>query len=163
MRTRIRLLEAASRDGRATSYDALALRRELDRSVVAADKARELSAALTKAIAAADDALKQKDTLLASIDASPYRLAIDGDVALGFVPYENLPAATSDSTLVACRTTLLFCHPVGTVGEALAGEVRGVPPLDGRDRRGQLVRLTLTEPRAAERTVLYAGHGPLDW
>jgi len=152
---RVRLLESASRSGRAAAgYDVLTFRRELDRSQAAGDQARALSAALTRTLAETTDVLKQKETLLASLEASPYRLAIAGDVTLGFVPYDNVAEVKTGEALVACKTSLLFCHPVGTVGELLAGEVRGTNPLDGQETRGRLVRLLLTEPRSAERPTL---------
>lgn len=160
VRRRVQLLEAAE-SGRGGTYDALALRREMDRSAAAADKARDLSAALSKALADANAVLERKNALLASIDSSPYGIAIAGDAVLGFAPYENLGEMRVGSPLFACKTTLMFCREVGTVGETLPGEVRGTHPLGGKELRGQLVRLRLTEIRAAERPLLYANRAPL--
>jgi hypothetical protein len=162
VRDRIRILEAASRNPRGTgAYDTLALRREYDRSVVASEKAREVAAALTKALADTDEVLRQKEALLASLRASPYSLAIDGDVALAFVPYENRRQVEAGAPIFACKTSLLFCRRVGALGAPLPGEIQGSHPLDGRALRGQLYRLTLAEPRSAERPLLYAGRPPL--
>ncbi len=161
VKLRVRLLEGALRGGRPGTYEALALRREYDRSVLEAGKVRELEETLTKSLADVDDQLKKKDALLATIDASPYRLAIDQDVTLGFVPYENAAAAKSGEALIACRTSLLFCDRVGEVGEGLAGEVRGLHPVTGLEVRGQLVRLTLPAGRSVPDSVLYAGQPPL--
>jgi hypothetical protein len=160
IKQRVRLLEGALRGGRGT-YEALALRREYDRSVLEAGKAREVEDTIAKGLADVDDQLKKKDALLASIDASPYRLAIDQDVTLGFVPYDNAAAAKSGAALIACKTSLLFCDRVGEVGDALAGEVRGLHPVTGLEVRGQLVRVTLAPGRTVPDSVLYAGEPPL--
>jgi hypothetical protein len=149
---RIRMLEAAARGGQGARYEVLAVRREYDRSVVAADEARELAAGITKTLTETDDALRLKDALLASIRSSPYALAVTGDVALGFVPYEN-QAKTGD-TLVTCKTGNLLCQEVGRVGEVLPGEVRGTNPFGGKEQRGRLFRLKLTDSKSAERSVL---------
>jgi hypothetical protein len=149
---RIRMLEAAGHGGQGSRYEVLAVRREYDRSVVAADQARELAAGITKTLGETDEALRQKDALLASIRSSPYAFAITGDVALGFVPYEN-KAKTGD-LLVSCTTANLLCTEVGSVGEVLSGEVRGTNPFGGKEERGRLFRLKLTDPKSAERSVL---------
>ncbi len=162
VRERIRVLEAASKNPRgAGAYDALALRREFDRSVVASEKARELATALTKALADTDEVLRQKAALVASLRGSPYSLAADGDVALAFVPYENRRGVEAGTPVYACKTSLFRCRKVGSLGAALPGEIQGTHPLDGRALRGQLFRLTLSEPQSAERPVLYAGRAPL--
>ena len=160
IKLRVRLLEGALKGGRGT-YEALALRREYDRSVLEAGKAREAEDTIAKSLVDVDDQLKKKDALLASIDASPYRLAIDNDVTLGFVPYDNAAAAKSGEPLIACKTSLLFCDRVGEVGDSLAGEVRGLHPVTGLEVRGQLVRITLEPGRAVPDSVLYAGQPPL--
>ncbi len=161
IKLRVRLLEGALRGGRAGTYEGLALRREYDRSVLEAGKAREVEDSIAKSLADVDEQLKKKDTLLASIEASPYRLAVDQDVTLGFVPYDNAAAAKSGEALLACKTSLLFCDRVGEVGETLAGEVRGLHPVTGLEVRGQLVRVTLAPGRAVPDSVLYAGQAPL--
>ena len=160
VKQRMRMLEGALRGGRST-YEGLALRREYDRSVLEAGKAHELEETLARSLTDVDEQLKKKDTLLASIDASPYRLAIDGDVTLGFVPYENAAAAGRGEPLIACKTSLLFCDKVGEVGDGLAGEVRGIHPVTGAEVRGQLVKLTFAEGRSVPDSVLYAGQPPL--
>jgi hypothetical protein len=166
-RQRVRLLDAALRDGRATSsYEVLSLRRDYDQSLVASDAARELVQASTKALGDLEPALKAKDALIASLESSPYHLAISADVALGFVPYENMDAVKTGDAVMACSTALLLCNDVGTVGDVLPGEVRGLNPLGsmtgrGDELRGRLVRLDLKDARDGERSVLYAKRGPL--
>jgi hypothetical protein len=156
VRERIRLLEAAAAPGgRASSYGALTLRREYDRSLVASEQARELSLALTKAIADADEALRQKDALLSTIEASPYRRAIAGDVPLAFVPYDNAGQIRTGDELLACGAMGFGCRKVGTVGDILSTEVRGSGP-GGDDLRGRLAVLSLTDARAVERPTLTA-------
>jgi hypothetical protein len=158
---RVRLLEQALRQGR-TPYQTLALRREYDRSLVETDRGREVEKALVKSIADVDASIAQKDTLLASIESSPYRLAVDTDVPLAFVPYDNLSAARAGEPVVACATTLFFCDKVGTIDVVLAGEVHGRHPSSGDEARGQLVRLKLADPRFVERPMLFAGRSPVD-
>jgi hypothetical protein len=161
VKERVRMLDAVLRGGRST-YQSLALRREYDRSVAGVAQATEVQAVLTKALADAQAALAEKERLIASIESSPYRLAIDGDVTLGFVPYENATAASKGAPLVACRTSIFFCAPVGTIGDKVAGEVHGTHPFNGKELRGQLVRLSLDDPRAAELQVAFAGRGPFE-
>ncbi len=158
VRERVRVLEAASREGMApNSYSGLAVRREYDRSLAASDQAQAATEALRKALRSVDATLDQKETLIASIEASPYHLAAHGDVALGFVPYDN-PLQPGD-TLVACKVGSVVCHSVGTVGEPVAGEVRATNPRTGEETRGQLTRLLLCDAASATLPVLYAEPG----
>jgi hypothetical protein len=156
VRRRIRLLESVSRGG-ATPYDGLALRREYARSVAASDEARESIATLRQGIADLDEALAQKDALLASINASPFRLAISGDVALGFVPYGNLDQVKVGQSLARCRVGAFVCRPVGKLEELLPGEVRGASPFGSEELRGRLVRLSLSDAAAVQDRALLAG------
>jgi hypothetical protein len=149
--------QGALRSGRAGGYDVLALRRAYDDSVAASEEARESAGLLRTAISDLSDALARQDALLASIEASPYALAISGDAALGFVPYENLAQVRPGDALVACAIGASLCHPVGTVGELVPGEVHGTSPFGGGDElRGRLVRMALSDPLAARMRVLYA-------
>jgi hypothetical protein len=139
------------------------LRRKRDIEAQAAGPESYARATVAQALAEVDEQLKRNDALLRTIDASPYRLAIDGDVTLGFVPYENVPFVKKGARLMACKTSLLFCHPVGEVGELLSGEVSGLHPLTGAQMRGQLVRLDVGAGRTVLDSVLYSGQTPLSF
>lgn len=165
VRRRINVLENARRSvakrADLSRYDALALRREYNASLLAVSKGRELAAALRKSMAEIDALLKEKDELVASIRRSSYGAAIGGDVTIGFVPYENMNVVKTGDPLFACRLGFLFCTEVGTVGEPLPGEAKGMHPNGGRTLRGQMVRVQLRDPHAEERPILYAGEKPL--
>jgi hypothetical protein len=155
VRQRVRILEAASRDGAVPgSYSGLALRREYDRSLAATEEARASAETAGKALKDVEASLQQKAAFIASIESSPYHLAAKGDASLAFIPYDN--AVKAGDSVVACKVGSSLCHPVGTLGERLLGEVRATSPRGGGEVRGQLAPLKLTEPESAMLPVLYA-------
>lgn len=135
--------------------------REYDASRSAVAKERERMIDLQRAMTSVDALLAEKDERIASIRRSPYGAALEGDVTLGFVAYENASQITPGDALFACGAGLLSCARVGTVGEILPGEARGTHPTGGRAVRGQLVRVLLTDAHANERPLLYAGQKPI--
>lgn len=160
-RRRIRMLESALPSGRpASTYGALALRREYDRSRLETEKVIAEKTALAKTLTEVEEALAKNQSLLASIESSPYRIAIGNDATLGFFPYENAESVRAGAPLMVCRAGTMVCTRVGTLGETLAGEAGGTNPVTGKPARGQLVRVTLTSPGAATRPLLFTGRTP---
>jgi hypothetical protein len=159
-RQRIALLEAALPNGRASGYRALSLRHEYDRSRLETERAEAEKRSLESALEAADAATARSESLLATIDGSPFRLAIEQDATLGFVPYDNVANVGAGATVSTCRMGAWLCTAVGTVDAILPGEVNGTNPVTGRPDRGKLVRLLLTKPEAATRSMLFASSSP---
>jgi hypothetical protein len=56
---------------------------------------------------------------------------------------------------------LFFCKKVGEVVEVLGGELSVKHPMTNAMLRGQSVQVQLTDTRAAERKVLFAGGRPI--
>lgn len=158
-RRRASLLERFAKSDRGT-YGELALRREYDRSRSAGAQAFERAVTFATSRLELDARITKTDELLETLAQSAYAKEGDGDVVLGFVPYGNVAQLREGAPLVACAATFLRCRAVGTVGKLLAPEVEGTHAFDGAPMRGRLVRLTLTEPGAAELPYLYAGKPP---
>ncbi|HJZ85651.1 MAG TPA: hypothetical protein VKN99_10800 [Polyangia bacterium] len=137
------------------SYDVLRLEQEYHRSVAEAARARDHQEALRRGIAAIDAAIEEYDRLLGALKQSPYLQALEHNLTLAFVPYENLSRVRTGSPLYGCRVEMLGCRRVGQVVGAVGGEV------SSHDRRGVLVQLALDDPGAAQREVLFAGRRPL--
>ena len=157
-RQRIQMLQATLPGSArsASAYGALSLRREYDLSRLESDRATAEKAALAAGLTEVQGAVAQNQTLLDVIESSPYRLAAVSDATLGFVPYDNVDLVRAGSPLMACRAGTLLCTRVGTVDAVLPDEVRGTSPVTGKEGRGRLVRITLTNGDAATRPLLFA-------
>jgi len=139
----------------ALGYDALRLEQEYHRSVAEAARARDHREALRRGIAAIDGSIAECDRILAALQKSPYLQALEHDVTLAFVPYDNLGATRPGSPLYGCRLEMVGCQKVGSVVGPVGGEV------SDRDRRGVMVQIALDDPGAVQREVLFAGRRPL--
>lgn len=159
---RVRSLREAL-TGKHGSYAGLELRRQYDRSVSALTDAKDRADRLTAGLTELAGLRKASDALIATMEASPYFLSYTtrGDVPLAFVPYENTRNVRKLSPLYACRLRFFLCSQIGMVDDVLGGETRATHPLRGHEVRGQLLRISLRENRAAERPVLFAGSPPL--
>jgi len=105
--------------------------------------------------------IKDQELLLHRVEKSPYLRAINTDVVLAFVPYQNLRNVKLGTTLYGCSWGLMLCHVVGKVTATIDGEVENIHPHDESVQRGIMVEIELSTPSAAGETVLFAGSKPL--
>ena len=155
------LESAGAHGGGGMSYEILHMRHEYEQSVLASHKATDDADALNKSLAMLDKTISEYDTQLGRIAKAPYVMAADKSMNTAFVPYDNIGAVQVGDKIYGCAVGFLWCHQIGTVAEALDGEVLGRHPLHNRDLRGILVRLTLTDPRAIEKPVLHLHRAPI--
>jgi hypothetical protein len=105
--------------------------------------------------------IKEQDGLVERLAKSPYLRAINHNVVLAFVPYQNLRNVTLGTKLYGCKWSLMFCSSVGTVKATIEGEVENIHPHDESVQRGIMVEVDLKTPSAEGETVLFAGSKPL--
>jgi hypothetical protein len=136
------------------------VRRELDRSALERAAAVDRKEALARRIKDLDIRVSEQETLLERLRASPYLKAAKGRVVIAFVPYENLEKVHPGTALYGCEWGLVRCSNVGKVVSILDGEVNDTHPHDGSPKRGVLAEVQLSNAKAAEWGVLFAGHKP---
>ncbi|MBX3187548.1 MAG: hypothetical protein KF819_11060 [Labilithrix sp.] len=151
---------SASKKRTVPTHDVLVFQREMQLSVLAMKRAEEQSAAIREAISAADATLHRYEMLLSAIKSSPYLLAVDQHVTIGFVPYTNNESVKVGMPVYACSGNIVWCRRVGSVGETLEGELSGSHPIQKIELRGQMVRLELADIRSAQEPVLHVGRKP---
>lgn len=139
----------------------LLLERELERSRLALARAEADLQGLAESQAALESAIARYDGLIASIRSSPWMEALERNLTVAFVPYDNLDAARPGQPLYACAVSLVWCRPVGLVRRALQGEVTVKHPVRQLLLRGVMVELELPEPRHAREELLHLGGAPL--
>ncbi len=139
----------------------LRLSREYTHSLLEVARAEGEHAHLRQSLAALDEAMRRYDTLLDSIERSPWMEAIQRGLTVGFVPYGNLENAQPGTPLYQCTLTLVWCRQVGRVGRALQGEVSLKHPVRQMQMRGVMVELELNEERWAREQLLHLGRPPL--
>ena len=116
---------------------------------------------LRQDLQALDDVALRYETLIASLRASPYLRAIEKDLMVAFVPYENLSRAEQGTPLYACEAKLFWCHEVGVVGKVLEGEVTLKHPIRQYMLRGVMVEIQLSDTPAAREELLHLGRPPM--
>jgi hypothetical protein len=104
---------------------------------------------------------KEQDLLVQRLEQSPYLRAVNHNVVLAFVPYQNLRNVKLGTKLYGCKWGLMMCSVVGTVTTTIDGEVENIHPHDESVQRGIMVEVKLTTPSAEGETVLFAGSKPL--
>lgn len=141
--------------------DTLLLEREYTQSVLEQMRAEATRKSLTEDLKALDAATGRFDQLLVTLRGSPYLKAIEQNLTVGFVPYENLHNAEPGTPLYACTIKLFWCHEVGVVGPVLEGEVTIKHPIRQYLMRGVMVELQLRDAPSAREELLHLGHPPL--
>jgi hypothetical protein len=154
---------ALGHDGRRVSYDVLRIEQEFERSLLELERARDSRAAIAAGVTALDASIERYDRIIETIRASPYLRAIDHDVMVAFVPYDDLPSVHKGETLFGCRVAVVACRPLGRVRDVLPGEVSLKHPLHNAVLRGQMVEIEVDDKRAVELPVLFSGQAPLFW
>lgn len=101
--------------------------------------------------------LEQSITLLKN---TPYYEALQEEVGVLFVPYENEERAMPGTDIFECALRTIFCTKVGTVGEKVMGEVSKPHPRDSRDVRGFFVKLELDKRSSIKSQILFLDKKP---
>jgi hypothetical protein len=143
------------------SPQAALVRRELDRSVLERLAAGDRKSALGRRIKELETRIADQDVVLNRLAASPYMKATVQRKVVAFVPYQNLRNAQPGTRLYGCSWGLIMCSRIGKILTLLDGEVQESHPHDDSLQRGVLVEIELTDPKAAENPVLFAGAKPL--
>lgn len=147
------LLDEKAGDSTTLSYDVLQIKKELEQSRLATQKAIEQRKTL-------QSALDRQDAIIAGLQSSPYLRALADGAQVAFVPYSNMSNVSKGTTLYACSIGMFWCHDVGKVVEVLPGEVTFKHPHKDTMLRGQMIELKL-DSGAAQEDVLFAGGKPL--
>ena len=100
-------------------------------------------------IAVLTDKLAAVDALEGQLRARPIFQAMNRSLDVAFVPYTELEGVSAGGVVYECVWGLLFCEPVGRVGELLPGEVAFTDPW-GKPARGQYAVLSLSDSTAAQ-------------
>jgi hypothetical protein len=154
-----------SREGAAgpRSYTASTLLLEQHFTEATLQRARAVQTrdAAQESLAALDGAIARYDGLLASIESSSYLKALQRNLTIAFVPYENQPNVRPGTALYGCAFRLLWCRRVGKVTSILEGEVTARHPIRPLELRGTMVEVELEEGGWAHEQLLYAGRPPL--
>ncbi|QSQ26580.1 hypothetical protein JY651_17310 [Pyxidicoccus parkwayensis] len=141
--------------------DVLLLEREFTHSVLELARAEATLKSLKQDLKALDDVALRYETLIASLRASPYLRAIEKDLTVAFVPYENLSHAEQGTPLYSCAVTLFWCREVGVMGKVLEGEVSLKHPIRQYMIRGVMVEIQLSDGQAAREELLHLGSPPM--
>ncbi|MFP2905260.1 hypothetical protein ACLESD_09420 [Pyxidicoccus sp. 3LFB2] len=141
--------------------DVLLLEREFTHSALELARAEATLKSLHEDLKALDDVGLRYATLIASLRASPYLRAIEKDLTVAFVPYENLGQAGQGTPLYSCAAKLFWCREVGVVGNALEGEVSIKHPIRQYMLRGVMVEIQLSDSDAAREDLLHLGRPPM--
>jgi len=144
----------------AKSPEAALLRRELDRSVLERQVALDRKIALERRIKDVEVRIGDQDVVVKRLASSPYIKATEHRKVVAFVPYPNLHNSRPGVALYGCEWGLLRCSRIGKILNVLDGEVQEIDPHDDKVERGVLVEIELSSPKAAEKSVLFAGSKP---
>ncbi len=142
------------------SLAAVGARRELFQAELDRQAALDDLAVAERELAILDAAIATQKSAVERLASSYYLKARSGKIVVGFVPYDNLSTARPGTPLYRCSWGLVNCHEVGKVLSVLDGEVTERHPDKDRMLRGVMVEMSLTEPRAGEHNVLFAGSKP---
>ncbi|AKU90184.1 hypothetical protein AKJ08_0571 [Vulgatibacter incomptus] len=143
------------------SVGMLQLEREATRSALELARAEGVRAVTIGRLEALARSVTRYDRLLEAIRTSPYLKAIEGNLNVAFVPYENLDSVSAGAAVYGCRFKLFWCRKVGHVTAILDGEVTMKHPVRADTLRGVMVELTLDDPHWAKEQLLHAKGRPL--
>lgn len=143
------------------SAEVLLLEQEYARSALESARAQAGKQAMLASMEALDAAIARYDGLLSSIGESPYLAAMEGDLAIAFVPYDNLESVSPGASLYGCDLGIVWCHRVGRVDRYLEGEVTLRHPVRNIVLRGRMVVIDLMDQRWVRKDLLHARRAPL--
>lgn len=160
LRRDIRSIDALGQGKRGNSVEVLQLQKARTDADLAMQRAHELVAALEANLRTIDDSIARYDGLLASIRSSPWLKAMEGNLTVAFVPYDNFDALETGTPLYSCAIGFIWCSPVGSVARVLDGEVTRKHPIRNILLRGAMVEIELEDPRWAREDLLHLGRAP---
>ena len=140
--------------------DRAMLQRAISQARIEADTGKERVVHMEAGKAALDARIARQTAIVGQMQLSPYLRVAKGNVAVVFVPYQNLAQATAGASLYSCWATLMFCSRVGAIKAVLPGEATGRSPQDADVLRGVLAEVEVSETGMRER-VLFVGGAPL--
>ena len=100
-------------------------------------------------------------TSIAQIESTPLARAINDNVTVLFVPYENAGQYEKGNSLYSCAIGIFFCSEAGKVGNVIEGETVATHPFFNKPVRGSFVEAELTDPDAARKEILHVKRRPL--
>ncbi len=116
---------------------------------------------LRDSIAAMDGVLATYDSLLAAIRNSPYLKALEGNVTVAFVPYDNASRARPSTKLYGCLLGFVLCREVGVIRGVYQGEIQQQHPVRHETLRGEMVEIELSNPEWVQKDLLHMNRPPL--
>lgn len=141
-------------DTSAMSYDILEIARNYESSKLTLRHELDERDRLKASIA-------RQDKIIDGIKQSAYLRALADGTTVALVPYANLDGVEKGTPLYACRLDMLICRQVGRVLDVLPGEVQVTHPTRDLLLRGRMIEMQMSEPSAAQETLLFAGGPPL--
>jgi hypothetical protein len=135
-------------------------RRELSQAELARLAAIDDLAVAERELAILDAAIATQKTAVERLSSSYYLKARGEKIVVGFVPYDNLSTARPGTPLFRCSWGLVNCEQVGKVMSVLDGEVTERHPEKDRMLRGVMIEMSLSDARAGQDNVLFAGSKP---
>lgn len=137
------------------------VKREIEKARLDRDNQSGLRAPLKSRLSTLALRIKEQDAVVRSLEQSPYLRAVNHNIVLAFVPYQNLRNVKLGTKLYGCSWGLIVCSRVGKVTATIDGEVQDIHPHDESIQRGMMVEIELTTPSAEGNAVLFAGGKPL--
>lgn len=137
------------------------VKREVEKARLDKDNQLGLRAPLKARLQTLALRIKEQDAVVRSLEQSPYLRAVNHNIVLAFVPYQNLRNVKIGTKLYGCSWGLVVCARVGKVAATIDGEVQDIHPHDESVQRGLMVEVELTTPSAEGNAVLFAGGKPL--
>jgi len=112
-------------------------------------------------VGALERSIAETKRVLDTAKTSPFYRALREPVTVGFMPYENVDAATPGAKVYECYLKFIGCYEVGTVTRVYEAEEYARHPLFKTDLKGRFVDIKFTDAEAARAQVLFVGRKPL--
>ncbi len=139
---------------------AVSARRELSEAQLENQSAADDLAVIERELGILETSITHQRAALSRLSSSYYLKARGEQVVVGFVPYDNLATARPGTPLYRCSWGLVNCSRVGKVLSILDGEVSERHPEKDRVMRGVMIEMSLSDTRAGQDSVLFAGSKP---
>ncbi len=143
------------------SYQVLRVKEDYTRSVMELAKARDARDSARQDLAVVDASIGRYDRIMKGLQDSAYLKAVEQNLDVAFVPYDNVQRVRPHAAVYGCKVGLFWCRRVGEVVETLEGEVQVKHPLHAQIERGLMVRLDLHDAQAAKEKILFLDRAPL--
>jgi hypothetical protein len=107
------------------------------------------------------DSLETIEASVAQIESTPLARAINENITVLFVPYENAGQYEKGNSLYSCAIGIFICSEAGKVGRTIEGETIATHPFFNKPVRGSFVEAQLTDQDAARKEILHVKRRPL--